>query len=635
MPYTIRFSDPIKTQTITVPDNPPGLNSVDTSLKLIGRNYPNFGQVIAENFLHSLENFASATEPTNPTEGQLWFRNVDGQKKLYVYDGATWGPTNGVHQMANDPTTPGLYPQVTVNPGDIWIDPDSQLMYIRNNIAEWILIGGSFSASSRNGAYPTTLTDTLGNEYNVVIMYINDNAIEIIANAAFTPAGVIEGFTGGLKPGINITSKTFSGQAPVVSGAATSALALKQTSPSNEIVSANNFIRNDIDQRTNGVLTINNDSGMRIGRTSSTFSIQRSGDQGVFLNQYNKGSFRFQIDNSDGVPRPTLLAIDGNTQRIGIGINNIQPQATLDVLGDIVVSRINSTTGGTLRVKSTQSNAVQFDGGLAVSGPTIISNSFQQSGITKGAVFEGTVTIGIAGDVNYPSGIVPAVGNHYDIGSDSLKFRRIYANVIGSSGTSLVGTLQGTVNKLTSPTQFKITGTVQATTVPTFDGLTGGFVKEFNMTVTNAFVTSQVIAVNVTENDGMIIYSNTATQIQQTVKSKFLSSLYGPYYGPNSPDYNEPTYFPEPQWGGDEIIPPGTIWLWAWPTTPTGWHACDGTSAGTTSGPNSRLFNIIGSTYGYTSATDEFYYPKLSPVINVWNPVIGSTATQINYIIKL
>ena len=51
MPYTLNFSDPTKQTTITVPDMPPGINTVDTSLNLVGRAYPNYGQKFAENFL--------------------------------------------------------------------------------------------------------------------------------------------------------------------------------------------------------------------------------------------------------------------------------------------------------------------------------------------------------------------------------------------------------------------------------------------------------------------------------------------------------------------------------------------------------------------------------------------------------
>ena len=56
MSYTLNFSDPSKITAITVPDMPPGINKIDTSLGFIGKGYPNYGKVIDDNFLKLLEN---------------------------------------------------------------------------------------------------------------------------------------------------------------------------------------------------------------------------------------------------------------------------------------------------------------------------------------------------------------------------------------------------------------------------------------------------------------------------------------------------------------------------------------------------------------------------------------------------
>ena len=59
MAYTIPYTDQANKGTITIQDST--LNQ-DTSLKLPGRNTTAYGSAIAENFLHLLENFASATQ---------------------------------------------------------------------------------------------------------------------------------------------------------------------------------------------------------------------------------------------------------------------------------------------------------------------------------------------------------------------------------------------------------------------------------------------------------------------------------------------------------------------------------------------------------------------------------------------
>ena len=75
MPYTVNFTDSENKTPITVFDN---TSSTDTSLVFPGRNVTGYGQIIAENFLALLENFASASEPINPVEGQLWYDSTNG-----------------------------------------------------------------------------------------------------------------------------------------------------------------------------------------------------------------------------------------------------------------------------------------------------------------------------------------------------------------------------------------------------------------------------------------------------------------------------------------------------------------------------------------------------------------------------
>lgn len=86
MPYTIDYSETGKT-AIIVND---GTLDTSTSVKLIGKNYQRFGEILNEDLLHLLENFASASEPSNPTEGQLWYDTTAAQ--MMVYDNGRWYP---------------------------------------------------------------------------------------------------------------------------------------------------------------------------------------------------------------------------------------------------------------------------------------------------------------------------------------------------------------------------------------------------------------------------------------------------------------------------------------------------------------------------------------------------------------
>jgi len=83
--YSIDYSDP-GSGSITIAV---GAFDGTTSLNLPGRAVFNYGEVIAQNFLSLLENFAHTTQPTNPTEGQLWYDKT-GPGAIKVYDGATF-----------------------------------------------------------------------------------------------------------------------------------------------------------------------------------------------------------------------------------------------------------------------------------------------------------------------------------------------------------------------------------------------------------------------------------------------------------------------------------------------------------------------------------------------------------------
>ena len=132
------------TETVVIPDMPPGINTVDTSLSLVGRGYPNYGQKIAENFLHLLENFANTTAPINPTEGQLWYQTEVGGNTnvntLMVFDGINWISANGSYHQDIDPRDTNI----SVNTGDMWFNTAENVLKVWNN-GQWITIGPSIS----------------------------------------------------------------------------------------------------------------------------------------------------------------------------------------------------------------------------------------------------------------------------------------------------------------------------------------------------------------------------------------------------------------------------------------------------------------------------------------------------------
>jgi hypothetical protein len=106
MAYTINFTDSTLKLPFTIPeyktDGPSApLNSslhggefnsltASTSLLILGKGVPEYGDLVQENFIYLLENFASnGTPPVYPTVGQLWYNNSAGILNIYR-DGLGW-----------------------------------------------------------------------------------------------------------------------------------------------------------------------------------------------------------------------------------------------------------------------------------------------------------------------------------------------------------------------------------------------------------------------------------------------------------------------------------------------------------------------------------------------------------------
>jgi len=597
MPYNINKSDPNK-QAITIPDMPPGVNNNDTSLQLVGKNYPLYGKALNENFLQLLENFASPYEPANPTQGQLWYDSSSEESplaKLYVFDGGAWCPTNGVWQLPspNQPKNP--------KPGDIWVDTNSSQLFLTSDGINWTLVGPTFSGTNLSGAYPTQITDRNGGQQDVILMYLSGSVIEIISKTAFTPLQVIEGFSN-IVPGVNISTKTYDSYTPKFNGIANAASTLRQTSPSIEDVSANNFIRNDIDQKMNGTLVINKDSGLLIGANNPTFALQKSNNNNIFSNLSDSGKFIFQI-TKDQIAN-TLLTLDGGTDPLSISIGTTAKPTALTVYGNAVVDR-------KLTVNSTASNALTVVGGVVAN--TLLVNG--PATITSTAQFAGTLTIGISTTTGRAD-IIPSRNALFDLGSIGKQFRSVYAGTIGTTGTTVYGTLQGSATKLAHVTNFLLGGQLSSNAI-TFDGQTAvgtetAYVKVLSANLTANAIVDQTIATSAQSTDALLLATGvgtTSTQLVRISKKNLLSDL----YGPDATLYSNSFV---------DIVPPGTMILWPGvdSTIPNGWLKCNGTLY-PQAGQYFRLFQLIGATYG--GNTTQFNVPTAP------GPFTGT-----NYIIK-
>jgi len=83
MPYVVRKTNGRNLLTIIE-----GELDTSTGLSLIGRSYAGYGELMADNFVHLLENFANDVAPLNPLEGQLWY-NTSTTSLNFWYVGAS------------------------------------------------------------------------------------------------------------------------------------------------------------------------------------------------------------------------------------------------------------------------------------------------------------------------------------------------------------------------------------------------------------------------------------------------------------------------------------------------------------------------------------------------------------------
>ena len=575
--YTINFSDVTKNPIIINT----GTINYSTSLGLIGRNAAGFGPVLAKDLLQLLENFASQLPPANAIEGQLWYDTSDSlNKRLRINDGT--GFTNSL-ELGGVFRKPNSNPPTNARLGDIWVDTTNNQIKIWNG-NDFTLIGPNFSSITQTGTYPDSILGTDGARYSVIKEYLDGDVLTIITTSSFRPAAVIEGFLT-LTPGVNLSTKGFNGTTPTFNGVATQASALKVTSPAAQIVPSNNFFRKDIPQSLNEALTINNNSGISIGLTSSTFLLTKSGRDAVILNYADQANIIFKID-SNGVRR-SILTVSGQNQRVGI--NDINPAASLSVNGTVLISGATTIT-----------NSVNISGSLIATGRVQLRG---QTTVNSTATFVDTITVSAT---NTNIAITPSVASTYDIGSVNNRFRKIWVDYIGTGTTRLEGTAYS-ADRLTNPQLVSMSGQITAAPI-SFNG-------------------SQAVSL-ITRLTDQAITAQPSTDIAKNyytlpVVDSVTSSLY---------KITKQQLFAEVT---PNIVYPGYIMLF--PTfgnnPPDGWVWCDGTEY-PASGEYSDLYVALGGArkpYG-TPPSGIFCVPNLNNIVPT-NSTNSSTYV-VRYMIK-
>ena len=335
----------------TIPDGAVDLSS--TNIALIGRLYRNYGELVNENLVKLLENFANATSPSTPIVGQLWFDTVD--RKIKVYRSTGFVSLGVTTTSTTEPSNPAI--------GDLWYDTvDAQLKTYTGS--SWTVIAPGYTASQgKTGAFAETILDTLSNNHIAVLVYQSGQVISTFSNDnEYTPSTAITGFTS-IKKGITLSSTV----GTKVHGTATNAELL-------DSIDSTQFIRSDENDVATGTLTLTNAQPLVLGSTTNADIVK-----------VNSGNIRFYTDNTE-----LVMQLNDNKQIVAEQGSASTPSITFNGDTDTGLNWISSNTlgiaaGGTNRLTVSTTGA-NVNGTLSAGNATVSGNVDVSGTLSAGAI---------------------------------------------------------------------------------------------------------------------------------------------------------------------------------------------------------------------------------------------------------
>jgi hypothetical protein len=404
MAYNITLTNGSALITGGLPDGT--IDTTNSSLTLVGKNYPGYGLFLNQNMIRLMENFSNTSAPTAPLPGQLWWNSAT--KNLAINTATVKGTASAAFKTITTMTYSSSAPSNPVT-GEQWYDTIAGQLKVW--AGSWVIIGPAAAAATGNsGAIPDTIAATSPAATYVVLKFFIDSTLVGIwsKEASFTTA--TPGFAT-VARGLNLSttlSQAFYGNADVANNLYVGGIAYPGAS----------FLRNDTSGTVNGSLSLTNDSGLSVG-VASDFSAVVSSGTVTLRNQTNNKDLILSLKTS-GVQTPFLR---GN-YITGLAEAYSNPTSSSPALTLATKNYVDTQLGGGTGTSSFTANITPGANIIYTLGNTTNrwSNVFSQSALV-GNVFAANANIAT---VYVSSTILPTSNTTVNLGSTGMWFNTFY-----------------------------------------------------------------------------------------------------------------------------------------------------------------------------------------------------------------
>lgn len=293
------------------------IDQFSTDITLIGKNYSGFGEVLNENFIKLLENFAKTSQPLNPIQGQIWFDS--SELKLKVYNGTMFVPVSSATVSISQPLTLGI--------GDLWFDDRNKQLFFYDGI-NTILLGPDYSESQGlSGLRVATILDNLNQSRVITYLYTNGVLIGIFSKESFTPKLPIPGFSGNIQTGFSAGNLA--------------GIKFNVTCTNSDQLGgqpADIYVKNNTSNIINGQLVLASNLGLIVGESGQAQLLVNNGDL-ILANIASDKNLNFSVRR--GVLAETAINIDSLNRKInlysGILTSEVNAGGDLTVEGNVTI----------------------------------------------------------------------------------------------------------------------------------------------------------------------------------------------------------------------------------------------------------------------------------------------------------